>query len=411
MLSKLIIEQVIDSQKERLILMDSGLSRSIKGFSDLTSHALIVSGIRRCGKSTLLQQINKTFKGRSIYLNFEDPRLAGFDLSDFNRLHEISVKEGITGYFFDEIQNINNWETFIRFRLDEGYKIFITGSNASMLSKELGTKLTGRHISKELFPFSYIEYLAFTDQKSGVLSSGKYMKSGGFPEYLKTGLPEVLMHAFNDIVIRDIAIRYNLKNTTALRQLAVWLVSNSGKSITGNSLRKIFQISSSSTMMEYLSFFVDAYLFFFIPKFSYSHKVQLVNPKKVYCIDNGLIEINSVSFNEDNGRLLENMVFMHLRRQTPEIYYFSDKKECDFVVFQQGKLSGLYQVCWKLDQNNMDRELKGLLEAMNYFDLKNASVITNDQSDTFIFDEKRITALPFHEWALQSDSNSITHAH
>lgn len=398
MLAKLIIEQVIDSQKERLTLMDSGLTRSITDFSDLTSHTLIVSGIRRCGKSTLLQQINKTFNNRSIYLNFEDPRLAGFDLGDFNRLHEIAVKEGIITYFFDEIQNIVNWESFVRFRLDEGYRIFITGSNASMLSKELGTKLTGRHITKELFPFSYTEYLAFTGQKSGMDSSGKYMKSGGFPEYLKTGLPEVLMHAFNDIVVRDIAIRYNLKNTSVLQQLAVWLVSNSGKLVTGNSLRKVFKIGSSSSMMDYLSYFVDAYLFFFIPKFSYSHKVQLVNPRKVYCIDNGLIEINSVSFNEDNGRLLENMVFMNLRRQTPEIYYFSDKKECDFVVFQQGKLQALYQVCWQLDQNNMDREISGLLEAMNFFGLKNANIITHNQSDMFIIDEKTITALPFHDW-------------
>lgn len=378
--------------------MDSGLTRSITDFSDLTSHTLIVSGIRRCGKSTLLQQINKTFNNRSIYLNFEDPRLAGFDLGDFNRLHEIAVKEGIITYFFDEIQNIVNWESFVRFRLDEGYRIFITGSNASMLSKELGTKLTGRHITKELFPFSYTEYLAFTGQKSGMDSSGKYMKSGGFPEYLKTGLPEVLMHAFNDIVVRDIAIRYNLKNTSVLQQLAVWLVSNSGKLVTGNSLRKVFKIGSSSSMMDYLSYFVDAYLFFFIPKFSYSHKVQLVNPRKVYCIDNGLIEINSVSFNEDNGRLLENMVFMNLRRQTPEIYYFSDKKECDFVVFQQGKLQALYQVCWQLDQNNMDREISGLLEAMNFFGLKNANIITHNQSDMFIIDEKTITALPFHDW-------------
>lgn len=378
--------------------MDSGLTRSITDFSDLTSHTLIVSGVRRCGKSTLLQQINKTFNNRSIYLNFEDPRLAGFDLGDFNRLHEIAVKEGIITYFFDEIQNIVNWESFVRFRLDEGYRIFITGSNASMLSKELGTKLTGRHITKELFPFSYTEYLAFTGQKSGMDSSGKYMKSGGFPEYLKTGLPEVLMHAFNDIVVRDIAIRYNLKNTSVLQQLAVWLVSNSGKLVTGNSLRKVFKIGSSSSMMDYLSYFVDAYLFFFIPKFSYSHKVQLVNPRKVYCIDNGLIEINSVSFNEDNGRLLENMVFMNLRRQTPEIYYFSDKKECDFVVFQQGKLQALYQVCWQLDQNNMDREISGLLEAMNFFGLKNANIITHNQSDMFIIDEKTITALPFHDW-------------
>ena len=207
MLSKLIIEQVVVSQKERLNLMNPGLPRSITDFTSLSSHALIVSGIRRCGKSTLLQQINRTFSGQSIYLNFEDPRLAGFDLSDFNRIHEIAVKEGTSAYFFDEIQNIDNWESFVRFRLDEGFRIFITGSNASMLSKELGTKLTGRHITKELFPFSYSEYLAFTDQESGADSAGKYMKSGGFPEYLKTGLPEVLMHAFNDIVIRDIAIK------------------------------------------------------------------------------------------------------------------------------------------------------------------------------------------------------------
>lgn len=399
MLSKVIIKQVIDSQKDRLILLDSGLPRNITGFSELSSHTLIVSGIRRCGKSTLLQQIHETFNSSSIYLNFEDPRLAGFDLSDFNRLQEIAVLESTTAYFFDEIQNISNWESFVRFRLDEGYRIFITGSNASMLSKELGTKLTGRHITKELFPFSYSEFLSFTNQESGAPSSGKYMKSGGFPEYLKTGLPEVLMHAFSDIVVRDIAIRYNLKNTSVLQQLAVWLVSNTGKPITGNSLRKIFEISSSSSIMDYLSYFVDAYLFFFVSRFSYSHKVQLVNPKKVYCIDNGFIEVNSVSFNEDNGRLLENMVYMQLRHKTPEIFYFKEKRECDFVVFQQGKLQGAYQVCWQLDQNNMDRELSGLVDAMNFFGLKAGSIITHDQSDSFLIDGKTIKVLPFHEWA------------
>ncbi|MEI7897441.1 MAG: ATP-binding protein [bacterium] len=359
---------------------------------------MIVSGIRRCGKSTLLQQINKTLNRKSVYLNFEDPRLAGFDVSDFNRMHELAIKEEVFAYFFDEIQNIDNWESFVRFRLDEGYRIFITGSNASMLSRELGTKLTGRHITKELFPFSYTEYLAFTNQDRDVSSSEKYLKTGGFPEYLKTGLPEVLMQAFNDIVVRDIVIRYNLKNNHVLQQLAVWLVSNTGKPITGNSLRKIFQIGSSSSMMDYLSYFADAYLFFFVPKFSYSHKVQVVNAKKVYCIDNGFIDVNSVSFSEDKGRLLENMVYLNLRRQTPEIFYFSDKKECDFVVFHNGKLKGLYQVCWQLDQNNMDRELDGMLEAMNYFGVQHACLITHDQSDTFTIDHKTITAQPFHQW-------------
>ncbi|MEI6696645.1 MAG: ATP-binding protein [Bacteroidota bacterium] len=399
MLSKLIIEQVIYSQKERLSVMDSGLLRPIGDFTELSSHTLIISGIRRCGKSTILQQLNNTFGDTSIYLNFEDPRLAGFDLSDFNRLHEIAVKLEISVYFFDEIQNIDKWESFVRFRLDEGYRIFISGSNASMLSKELGTKLTGRHLTKELFPFSYSEYLAFTRQNRDEFSTVKYMKNGGFPEYLKTGLAEVLMHAFNDIVIRDITIRYNLKNTSLLQQLAVWLVSNTGKPITGNSLRKIFQISSSSTMMDYLSFFVDAYLFFFIPKFSYSHKIQIVNPKKIYCVDNGFIEINSVSFTEDNGRLLENMVFMQLRRQTPEIYYFSGKKECDFVVFENGKFQALYQVCWQLDQHNMERELSGLIEAMDFFDIKTAKLITQNQTDSFIMDGKTISVHPFYDWA------------
>jgi hypothetical protein len=398
MLSKLIIEQVVNSQKERLTFMDAGLPRTFSGFADLTTHALIISGIRRCGKSTLLQQINKSLDRESVYLNFEDPRLSGFDMGDFNRLQELAVKGEIFTYFFDEIQNVEDWESFIRFRLDEGYRIFLTGSNASMLSKELGTKLTGRHITKELFPFSFTEYLAFTNQARDAISSEKYMKTGGFPEYLKTGLPEVLMQAFNDIVVRDIVIRYNLKNNHVLQQLAVWLVSNTGKPITGNSLRKIFQIASSSSMMDYLSYFADAYLFFFVPKFSYSHKVQVVNAKKVYCIDNGFIDVNSVSFNEDKGRLLENMVYLNLRRQTPEIFYFSDKKECDFVVFQNGKLKSLYQVCWQLDQNNMDREIDGILEAMNYFGVQSARIITHAQSDTFTIDGKTITALPFHQW-------------
>ena len=401
MLSQLIIEQVIDSQKERLIRLDSGLPRKFTEIANLTTHAFIVSGIRRCGKSTLLQQIHKTFSDSSIYLNFEDPRLAGFDLSDLNRLHEIAVKKSTAVYFFDEVQVIENWESFVRFRLDEGYRIFITGSNATILSKEMGTKLTGRHITKELFPFSFTEYLSFTGQEAGAVSSGKYLRSGGFPEYLKTGLPEVLMHAFNDILIRDIAVRYNVKNALILQQLAVWLVSNTGKPFSGNNLRKIFQISSSSSMMDYLSYFTDAWLFFYLPKFSYSHKVQLVNPKKVYCIDNGFVDINSVSFNDDNGRLLENMVFMQLRRKTHEIFYFSEKKECDFVVFQNGKLLSLYQVSWQLDQNNMDRELAGLIEAMEYFGQKFAKIITFDQSDTFSIEGKTIIAQPFYEWASQ----------
>lgn len=398
MLPESIIKLVIESQKNRLSLLDTGITREISGYENLTTHAYIISGVRRCGKSTVLQQINKNCEGQSVYINFEDPRLAGFDLSDFNRLQSIVEKQSIKNFFFDEIQLVPSWESFVRFRLDEGYRVFITGSNASMLSKELGTKLTGRHITKELFPFSYKEFLTISNQQKGETSSNEYLIKGGFPEYLKTGIHEILMQILSDVIVRDIAVRYNIRNTTLLQQVAIWLISNIGKPFSGNNLRKIYNIPSSSSIMEYLTFLSDAYLFFFIPKFSYSPKVQIVNPKKIYCIDNGLVKINSLSFSDDSGRLFENMVFLSLRRISSEIYYFAENKECDFVVFQNHKFFSLFQSCYILDENNMDREISGLTDAMNFFNTDSGYIITLKQRDEFLISDKKIIVLPFHEW-------------
>jgi len=191
-------------------------------------------------------------------------------------------------------------------------------------------------------------------------------------------------------------LRYRIKNSELIRQLAVWLISHVGKPFTGNSLKKMWQIGSSASVMEYLSYFENTYLFFFTPKFSYSLKVQSVNPRKIYCIDNGLARINTVSFTEDRGRLLENMVFLYLRRQTKEVFYFQEDHECDFVVFKQKKLTGLYQVCWRLDQDNMERETSGLLEAMKFFNVDRGSIITMNQSDKFDIDGKVIDVVPFY---------------
>ena len=398
MYPKSVIEQVVKSQRERLNKTDKGMWRKISGFERLSTHAFIVSGVRRCGKSTVLQQIDTASKEPSIYLNFEDPRLAGFDLSDFNRLQEIAEEAGINRYFFDEIQEIEGWESFIRFRLDENYRIFISGSNARILSKELGSKLTGRHITRELFPFSYLEYLEFTAKSRNEESSEQYLRDGGFPEYLKTELDDVLMQVFNDIISRDIILRYRIKNAEIIKQLAVWLISHVGKPFSGNSLKKMWQIGSSASVMEYLSYFENTYLFFFTPKFSYSLKVQSVNPRKIYCIDNGLARINSVSFTEDRGRLLENMVFLCLRRQTKEIFYFQEDHECDFVVFKQKKLIGLYQVSLRLDQGNMEREVSGLMEAMKFFNVDKGSIITMNQSDKFDKEGKMIEVVPYNAW-------------
>jgi len=392
------LQEIIDSQQQRLKRIGSGMLRSIPISPVTTTHALIISGIRRCGKSTLLRQLMQRDSTNIVYLNFEDPRLATFDFSDFERLGKYAENSRINHFYLDEIQNIPHWENFVRFKLDEGYKVTLTGSNASLLSKELGTKLTGRHITKELFPFSYTEYLEFTNQENNAEALRKYMLKGGFPEYLSSENEEILSQVFNDILLRDIAVRHQLKQIQIIRSLAVYILSNSGNPMSANALRKQFEVASTSTINEYLNYLQDSYLFQSIQKFSYSLKVQQVNPKKWYAIDTGLITVNSRSFTPDYGRLLETLVFLHLRRNYTEIFYFAEKKECDFVVFKNSKIQSVIQVCYEINATNKHREIEGLTQAMDFFQLPTGYIITFDQQDTMTDAGKKIEIVSFWNW-------------
>jgi Predicted ATPase (AAA+ superfamily) len=187
------VREIAITQKDRLDRQESGLEReSLASLPDITTHALIVSGIRRCGKSTLLHQFTKRLGKQFFYLNFDDLRLSAFSAPDFSLLDTIIAESSASMLFFDEIQSAPDWELYIRQKLDEGFQVIITGSNASLLSAELGTKLTGRHITKELFPFSYAEFLSFRELPRGIESLDAYLESGGFPEYLKTGNGDIL---------------------------------------------------------------------------------------------------------------------------------------------------------------------------------------------------------------------------
>lgn len=397
-----VISNVIEAQKANMDVLDLGLHRnSIKTLPDLTSHALIVSGIRRCGKSTLLYQSLKERHPEALYLNFEDTRLYDFDPSDFVRLDKVVRESTSKTLFFDEIQIVDRWEVYVRQKLDEGSKIVITGSNASLLSRELGTKLTGRHVTRELFPFSYPEFSAFAGSDPSEESVLSYLQTGGFPEYIKSGLDEILHHLFEDILIRDIAVRYGVRDVKTLRRLALYLVSNVGTRITGNRLKVLFESGSTNTIMDYLSHFEYTYLFHFVPKFSYSLRKQLVNPRKVYANDTGLINANSGSFTDDLGSRFENLVFLHLRRQFKEIYYFAEKGECDFVVSEKGAVKQVLQVCYELTADNLDRELKGLSEAMEFFKLKTGTIVTLHQTDEFERDGKKISVVPAKEYLIK----------
>jgi predicted AAA+ superfamily ATPase len=395
MILQSVLANVMEAQKSNVHDLDLGLRRSALAIlPDITSHALIVSGIRRSGKSTLLYQLLKEKYPEALYLNFEDTRLYNFEPNDFSRLDAI-IKESKTNVlFFDEIQIIDRWETYVRQKLDEGCKVVITGSNASLLSRELGTKLTGRHITKELFPFSFTEFINYRKWQPSEEAVMAYLHTGGFPEYVKSGLEEVLHHLFEDILIRDIAVRYGVRDVKTLQRLALYLVSNVGKLVTGNRLKGLFEIGSTSTIMDYLSHLEYTYLFHFIPKFSYSARKQLVNPRKIYAADTGMINANSGSFTDDFGRKFENMIFLHLRRDFKEIYYFSEKNECDFVVFQKGAAKKLLQVCYELTPDNLDREMNGLFEAMEFFKLSEGTIVTLHQTEEFERDGKVIKAVP-----------------
>jgi predicted AAA+ superfamily ATPase len=296
--------------------------------------------------------------------------------------------------FFDEIQNINGWERYVRHATDQKKIVIITGFNASLLSKELGTKLTGRHLDFEIFPFSYNEFLLFRGLPDSIDVFQDYMLNGGFPEYLKKNRGEVLSTLINDILNRDIFVRHALKNTEAYRQITRYLFSNVSKEVSFNNIKNTFQLGSATSVMDFLGYLTDAYLFFLVPRFDYSLKVQAVNPRKVYGIDTGLVNLNSVSSSPDYGRLLENYVFLELRKKKNDIYYFRKNRECDFISRSvKGDYSAI-QVSWQVSSENEKREVEGLLEAMDYLNLKEGSIITFNQEDQINVDGKTIRLVP-----------------
>lgn len=382
-----------------------------------SEHVVIITGVRRCGKSILLQHIRNQQNENQYYLNFDDERLVNFTVEDFQMMMEVFAE--LYGdqkvCYFDEIQNIEGWERFIRRLHEMDYKIFITGSNAKMLSQELGTHLTGRHIKIELYPFSFNEFLTFkkadvnparaTTAVKAKLNNliKKYIAVGGFPQYVKNEMLEYLQSLYENILYRDIVSRYKLPNENAIRQLAFYFASNVGKEVTYYSLRKQLQLGSANTASEYCQYLENCYLFFLVKRFSYSLRQQSNSPKKVYAIDSGLAHAIGFRSSHDAGRMLENTVFLELKRRNFDVYYHRDKKECDFVACKQNQIKALIQVCYDLDDpDTHEREINGLVDAMQAYKIKQGVIISLTESDeiTLTVDNKkyRIDVIPIWAW-------------
>jgi len=382
-----ILERVVFDQLANFKAKDPGVPRDVDFDKAIKSKQIqIVTGIRRCGKSTLLKQLSEKLDS-FYYLNFDDERLLKFSVEDFDSLLILWKKlYKSKTIILDEIQNVKNWERFIRRIYDEDYKIILTGSNAKLLSGDLSTHLTGRHIKLELYPFSFSEYLRFknfdsdkwktTDRLAKLLRlTDEYVENGGFPEYVIFGDVDYLKRIFEDILYKDLIVRFKIREIKSFRELANFLFTNFGH-------------------------LQESYLLHELYKYDYSLKKQIVYNKKIYSVDNGLRNQVSFRFSEDSGKLLENTVFLQLKRSGKEVYYYKNKRECDFLIKQKTKIVEAIQVTDVLSAANRERELNGLIAAMESFNLKKGLIITRNQEEKFRSQGREIRVLPIYKWLL-----------
>ena len=294
---------------------------------------------------------------------------------------------------------MEGWEVFVNAQLRKKNLVTVTGSNASLLSSELGSRLTGRHLDYELFPFSFEEFCLLKKSKKNVKTFSDFLNYGGFPEYLIYNRTEILKRLFEDILMRDVVVRYGIKDVRSIKLLSLYLASNCGNLISGSKLSAQLGLKTTATILEYLSFFEQCYLFFFVPKFNYSAKAQTVNPKKVYCIDTGMIQNVTLSINQDFGRMFENAVFIELRRRTKNIWYYSEAAfECNFLYGKDSVPENAVQVCYELTSENKEREVRGLVETCKKFPGVKPLLLTLNQKDKISYDGMIVDVVPAVEF-------------
>jgi predicted AAA+ superfamily ATPase len=420
MITKELLRQVVIKQKNELSARKETVRREV--LDDILrwikdDRVIILTGVRRCGKSTLLKQIMQETSGW-CYTNFEDERLLDFKAQDFEMLNEVLVETygPIKTYLFDELQNIEKFETFVRRLQDDGKKVIITGSNSALLSKEFGTRLTGRYKSFEIYPFSFSEFLKLkktdpgkddwysTEKKVKLLRLlEEYLTNGGLPEYLKNQDRDYVKTVFENILYKDIITRYSIKREKVMKELVNILATNAAAPFTYNSLKKTLGLSNAITVKEYISYLSNSYMFFELLKFSHSIRQQLNSPRKIYLIDPSFHQVCGMTFNPNRGRNFENAVFLELKRRGKEIYYYSEKNECDFVIKTGTKITHAIQACHSIDESNRKREIDGLAEAMNASKLREGTVITLEQSEEMTFEGNKIRIVPLYKWLAEQD--------
>lgn len=385
-------------------------------------HAVIISGLRRAGKSTLLAQLaHRLGEETFYYVNFEDERFLGFAAEDANDLYALLIE--LFGerriFVLDEIQNVPGWEHFVRRFMEMDLKFYITGSNASLLSRELGSRLTGRYVPVELLPFSLSEFVRFRGHALPDLTRlttadmarlqgflAEYLRLGGVPDALKYPELPLLRTLYDDVIYRDIATRYRIEEVRALKELAFYLMSNPASLVSFNKLKEQLRLGSVTTVKNYIEFLENSWLLFTVNVYDFSVKRQQIAPKKIYGIDTGLLRAIGFSFSPNTGKLLENLVFLALRRRTTAIHYLTTPAgyEIDFYLPETRQL---IQVSQNMAQpTTRAREVRALADAMRGLGATQGLILTESEGPPIVEAGMTIEVRALATWLLQEEAAS-----
>lgn len=411
------IEEIF--HREKIVERSAPTEKLLKVLSH--PNILAILGVRRCGKSIFSHLL---LKGKRCgYINFDDERLANLTAEDLNLVLQAFYElEKDLGYLIlDEIQNVPKWELFAN-RLRRTKKVVITGSNAKLLSGELATHLTGRYVDFILHPFSFEEFLRvkgieisqedlYSTKKIAEIkrSLQEYMRTGGFPEVSKFGRI-IISRIYEDIITKDILLRHRVRKERDFKDLARYLVSNFSKEVTFSKLKNLFGIKNVHTVKNYVDYLTTAYLVFTAERFSFKLKQRMIAPKKVYCVDTGILDVMAPRFSEDTGKLMENLVFVELLRKKSfaekprEIFYWKDhqQREVDFVLKDGVGVKKLIQVTYASGRDEIgERETGALIKASDELKCGDLLVVTWDYENELNFENKKIRCLPLWKWLLK----------
>jgi predicted AAA+ superfamily ATPase len=369
MVSKDVLEDVIDEWTEE-ITNENVIHRDITENIEKTlnyEEVTVIKGVRRSGKTFTLYEMFKKHGG--IYINFEDDRLYDFKIEDFEKVMDITKKNNQNTLYFDEVQEVSGWEKFAH-RTHRKIKILVTGSNSRLLSSEFSKSLVGRTKGYSIYPLSYSEFLRFKKLKRSRNSLSEYMRIGGFPRIVLSDDVSLAKEYFERIIYRDILGREKVMYPEAMKTLARYLLSNIGKEFSYRSLKNICGVKHENTVKDYIGMLKEAFLILVINRFHPSLKIQESYGKKTYAIDPSFAHLGK-RVSPDSGRILENMVFLHLQRKGHDIYFGKNKKEVDFIICEGLKPQKIINVTYEAEiKETKERELASLSHFQKEIDVE-----------------------------------------